>query len=270
MSKAIERGVSPSFTIPSGPEKKSPVVPAKPYVTKAVEAISVLRTPTILAEGLDHVEEFREASRELQSMVNANHLSNYDHTAVMQALIRNGYRDVVDNMVFPLGISLQKNKAAKVANQMVPTIPVWPTAFPANTEEEKKQKFEMNRAGSRAIVSSMQEGKTIVLYPEASRGTKPEIESVDENVHGYFRRPNMVILPVSLTGTEVALPKGEWLPNDFPITVTFGRPLYTNELLEKYKDIPHREVGKKILDDVMMEIAGNLPDCYRGIYANRV
>jgi len=252
-------------------QEVSGIIPANPLVSKFVEAVSAWRNPWIFADGLEQVAEAEAAAREgLAMMVVPNHLSNWDHAALEQAYQRYGFGRLRGKHVYPLGISLQKNRAAQIVNHMVPTIPVWPSRFPTTSSEEERRKREMNLKGTRAIVNSLNEGRTIVIYPEASRGTKPEIEPLDENIHGYFRRPNMVILPVSLTGTEIVLPKGKWWPTPYPVTVTFGKPIYTDERLERYAGLSRDEIGKRILDDVMTEVARNLPECYRGIYADRV
>lgn len=85
----------------------------------------------------------------------------------------------------------------------------------------------------RHAIRALREGYGLVLYPEGTR-------SVNGTV-GPFRRgigrliatfPGMPVIPVRLSGTIRAMPKGAIFPRPYQVRVRFGQPLYLQAQLD--------------------------------------
>lgn len=248
------------------------------------ESIIFLRGLTFLGEGGKKFENVAEFEQEITNgkavgLIAANHNAHTDHAALVRSLQQNGHHALSDRLVFPRGISFQRNRSIKIVEHMFPTIDVWPSLEPAVTDEDKKAKAEMNRRAFFTTRRAQDNGRVIVLYPEATRG-KPgkvgepgEMGPADALTETYLRHApdkEMLILPVSIVGTEVMLPLGAFIPRDYPVTVTFGKPIRRSDLREEYKDIEDEDVKlRQMLEGVMYKIAEGLPESYRGYYANK-
>jgi 1-acyl-sn-glycerol-3-phosphate acyltransferase len=79
----------------------------------------------------------------------------------------------------------------------------------------------------RHVVRALHQGYGVVLYPEGTRGRRGEV--------GPFRRgigrllaacSDIPVVPVWISGTGRALPKGSWFPLPYTVRVRFGEPVY--------------------------------------------
>ena len=77
------------------------------------------------------------------------------------------------------------------------------------------------------------------------------------------RRSGASILPVGISGTEAALPRGHRFPRRVPIRVSIG-PVF---------QLPERVPGERRDDQAVADLIGSriaelLPPAYRGVYAS--
>lgn len=79
----------------------------------------------------------------------------------------------------------------------------------------------------RHVIRALDEGYGIVIYPEGTRSQSGQI--------GPFRRgigrliatfPDLPVIPLRVSGTDRAMPKGAALPRPHTVQVHFGRPLH--------------------------------------------
>lgn len=252
------------------------VDPRDRLATAVVDTIMLLRVPTILTEGIKNVESFETSLNEDSvGIIILNHNSHVDHALLEQALARNGRKRLRRRLTYPLGTSLQGNKTAQFVNHMVSTIPVWPNFRETQNAEEEEAKKDMNRRGLMASARSFLDGRVVVLYPEGTRG-KPgepgepgEMGFADEGTESYLKllkNKEMLILPVSIVGAEIILPKGKGIPIDYPAQIIFGEPLRRSELLALYDGLPKDLKYKMMMRHVMLKVAENLPESNRGLY----
>lgn len=103
-------------------------------------------------------------------------------------------------------------------------------------------------------VTTLQEGKILILFPEGSRG-EPEVMGKMKTgiIHLLQRVPETPVIPVYLHGLGMALPKGEALLVPVFCDVFIGEPLHWNA---------DRAVFMKQMHERMQQLReeGNFPD----------
>jgi 1-acyl-sn-glycerol-3-phosphate acyltransferase len=82
----------------------------------------------------------------------------------------------------------------------------------------------------RHTISQLEAGKTVLVFPEGTRGDGVSIQPVNRGVTMLARRTGATVVPVGIIGTHKVLPKGQSRWKRHKITVAFGRPF-------KYQDI---------------------------------
>ena len=79
-----------------------------------------------------------------------------------------------------------------------------------------------DRAALRAGLAVLERGGALTVFPEGTRGSG-RLESITDGVAWLAVRSGAPVVPVALTGTPDAIPKGTWKPRlRAPITIRFG------------------------------------------------
>jgi 1-acyl-sn-glycerol-3-phosphate acyltransferase len=90
-----------------------------------------------------------------------------------------------------------------------------------------------------AFVKSLNEGDSVVIFPEGTRGSGRELQAFRTGLwHIVRRRPTQAFVPVWLENLNRVLPKGEILPVPILSAVTFGRPIQreSNQRRDEFLD----------------------------------
>lgn len=246
------------------------------------ESIIFLRRLKFSGEGFENVAEFEQGiiSGEAVGLVVANHNAHADHAAIVRSLQQNGYHALSDRLVFTRGVKFQRNKSLQMLiGHAYPGIDVWPSLEPAVTDDDIEAKSVMNNRAMRTTRRAQNNGRVPVMYPEATRGEPGKVGApgqmgpADKRTEVYLRLApdgEMLILPVSIVGTDKMWPVGARLPRPYPVTVTYGNVIRRSDLRKEYKDIKDEDVKlRQMLEGVMYKIAEGLPESYRGYYANK-
>jgi 1-acyl-sn-glycerol-3-phosphate acyltransferase len=124
-------------------------------------------------------------------------------------------------------------------------------------------RFEADYSALREILARMQKGGLMVIAPE---GTRSKTESLQEGKMGVAflaSKSGYPVLPISLTGTEdrgIVLNLKRFRRSK--IRAVAG-DLFTIEIP---KGKGREEAMRKATDEIMCQIAANLPESYRGFY----
>jgi long-chain acyl-CoA synthetase len=71
----------------------------------------------------------------------------------------------------------------------------------------------------------MDRGWSILIYPEGTRSTTGKLGTFQRGIGLLATELRAPIVPILVTGTYAALPKGRTRPRPGPITVRFGEPV---------------------------------------------
>jgi 1-acyl-sn-glycerol-3-phosphate acyltransferase len=80
------------------------------------------------------------------------------------------------------------------------------------------------------LLNAVDEGSSLILFPEGTRGTGERIGTFKSGIYHLCRlRPGLQLLPVYLENLNRILPKGEFLPVPLLSRVVFGSPVELRE-----------------------------------------
>ncbi|MDZ7677296.1 MAG: lysophospholipid acyltransferase family protein [Acidimicrobiales bacterium] len=86
-----------------------------------------------------------------------------------------------------------------------------------------------DRLALRTAQQLLEQGEPLVLFPEGTRQSGPEIQPLFDGPAFLACRTGVPIIPVGIGGSEVAMGKGAKLPKPRKITLVFGAPLLPPE-----------------------------------------
>jgi 1-acyl-sn-glycerol-3-phosphate acyltransferase len=82
-----------------------------------------------------------------------------------------------------------------------------------------------DRAALRACIEVLERGEPLVMFPEGTRQTGPEVQPFFDGPAYVACRTQVPIVPVGIGGTERAMPKGRKLPSPVKMTLVVGEPI---------------------------------------------
>jgi 1-acyl-sn-glycerol-3-phosphate acyltransferase len=98
--------------------------------------------------------------------------------------------------------------------------------FRAVLVERGSETPEEREAQIARMLAALDEGSSLILFPEGTRGTGLEIAPFRSGLwHLASRRPGVLLVPVGLENLNRILPKGEFLPAPLIASVTVGAPV---------------------------------------------
>jgi 1-acyl-sn-glycerol-3-phosphate acyltransferase len=89
-----------------------------------------------------------------------------------------------------------------------------------------------DREALRACQEVLERGEPLVLFPEGTRQTGPEVAHFFDGAAFLACRTGAPIVPVGLGGTEAAMPKGSKFVHPVKMTIVVGPPLHPPPLAE--------------------------------------
>jgi len=96
------------------------------------------------------------------------------------------------------------------------------------------------------VVDALAAGKTLIFFPEGSRGTPGVITSFKPGIGKIVKSvPGVLVVPVFLSGAERSLPRGVSLPIPLGLDVNIGKPRTYSPLLDA------RDIAEAIRADVL-------------------
>lgn len=126
-------------------------------------------------------------------------------------------------------------------------------------------RFDADHAAFREILARMEKGGLMVIAPEGTRSKTEALQEAKMGVAFLANRSGYPVLPVALTGTEDRL------------IVKNLKKFRRSKITAKAGELFHVEVPRgrgreqalrAATDDIMCRIAVNLPERYRGFYAD--
>lgn len=115
-------------------------------------------------------------------------------------------------------------------------------AFPVDREK-------LDRSTLREAVKRLNSGRVLVIFPEGTRSPDGRLQPGKPGVGMIVRMSRAKVIPVAITGTDKAMPRGSWMIHRAQITIRFGKPIDFNSMIENTGD--KGDIGKitKIIMD---------------------
>ena len=122
-------------------------------------------------------------------------------------------------------------------------------------------KGKLNRRAGRTAVELLANGQALIIYPEGQRSWDGKLGPAYSGAALLAVKSGVPIVPVGIIGT--AQLKGKWWFLRRPkITMNIGQPFTLQACPEK----PTKEMVNGMTRDIMLHIAAQLPEDYRGSY----
>jgi 1-acyl-sn-glycerol-3-phosphate acyltransferase len=116
-------------------------------------------------------------------------------------------------------------------------------AFPVDRRRTDLQ--AMKRA-----ISLVREGEIVLIFPEGTRGDGTRLQEAKPGIGFIAARSAAPVIPALHRGTELAFPRGAWLPRPHRITVRFGAPLRFASTGTAEAHRPMAEFSQKIMEKI--------------------
>lgn len=224
----------------------------------------VFSNPETKVEGLENLEKGRCLAEEGKPLViAANHLSTADYPFTLLFLHHYGFDNLRKNTIFIGRKSLFEDPFFRFFLSVVPVITVYsPREVNSMEEEHKMEALRHNNAALRVAREKQKEGRSLLICPEATRGTTGALLRGHEAVASYWHAPDAHVLPVGIRGTERIWPRKTKRPHfRASVVASVGELIPADRLRREAGHDKQREV-----DIVMEHIAKLLPPSYQGVY----
>lgn len=109
-----------------------------------------------------------------------------------------------------------------------------------------------DREALRRCIEVIEQGEPVVIYPEGTRQTGPEVRPLFEGAAYIATRTGVPIVPVGIGGSEKAMPKGSKFLYPVKVHIVVGAPLRP-EVPEEGKRASRRSV-RELTDRLHTEI----------------
>ena len=121
--------------------------------------------------------------------------------------------------------------------------------------------FPVHRTGAdresvRRAEEVLRDGHLLVMFPEGSRKSGHVIGELMEGVAFLAARTGAPIVPVGISGSDQAMPKGSRFPKPLGITVSVGEPI----------EIPTRDPGRRVARSQIHQLTETLKERLQAAY----
>jgi 1-acyl-sn-glycerol-3-phosphate acyltransferase len=220
----------------------------------------VLLSPDSRVEGSEHLRPIAGESL----MLLPNHLSYADANLIEVLLHRAGFDDVCARLTVVAGPKVYAEPWRRFSSLCFGTIKTAQSSQVASGEAVMRPR-DVARIARETIAASFERlaaGDALLLFGEGRRSRDSTLQPLLPAVARYCDHPNLVLVPLGITGTESFLGFADVRPQTTRAVLRIGPPVRASELLVSCE-------GKRgeMVERLGHMIAATLPREYRGAYA---
>lgn len=218
------------------------------HLAKKIANGYVKKHANIKVEGMQNIDKIKGPK-----IFVCNHLSNSDGLILNKLLVEKY------DPYFIAGQKLSNDPVTNLGIKMVKTI---------NIKPNSPDKEAITR-----IINEVKNGENILIFPEGTRSRTGAMIEAKKGILLIARLTKATIVPMGIAGSEILLPINydgnmdmeEW--HDADVTVKVGEG-FTVPKKEKGED--KKQYEQRCIDYIMVQIAKNVPENYRGIYKEKI
>ena len=225
-----------------------------------VLASVVLRDRPTVA-GAEHLDSVRDRP----AIIVANHLSYSDANLIELLLLQAGGDEVASRLAVVAGPKVYSELTRRFSSLCFGTIKT-PQNEGVSTGQAAMNAREVAAAARQTIEAAeqrLQHGDVVLVFPEGTRSRTAQMQPFLPGVSRYFKRDDLWIIPVGISGTEHLFAIGEQTIGSAKIAMTIGRPITVGSI---------RAISggdrRAFVDRLGHAVAALLPVAYRGVYAS--
>jgi 1-acyl-sn-glycerol-3-phosphate acyltransferase len=121
-----------------------------------------------------------------------------------------------------------------------------------------------DRTALRRSFDLLRSGEVLVMYPEGTRVESGVLSTPEPGAGFIAQKCGCPVLPVAVTGSREAMPKGKFWPRRVPVLVRYGKPFLVLQRTARGERVSHADAA----DAIMLRIAELLPADKRGRYSD--
>jgi 1-acyl-sn-glycerol-3-phosphate acyltransferase len=107
-----------------------------------------------------------------------------------------------------------------------------------------------DRGALRALETALEHGQPVVVFPEGTRGSGPELGDLFDGASYLAVKLGVPIVPVGVGGSEFILPKGKVLPRPHRVAVVVGDPIAPPALEGRAKRVAAAKLTAELADSL--------------------
>ncbi len=171
------------------------------------------------------VDGLRAALEAGPTLVISNHLSYADSQFTDYLLATHGARDLADRLVFVAGPKVYESPLRRMAALTLNTLPTVQSTRLGRGGLSPRRVAEIALGTVRQAGELMTAGRAVVLYAEGTRSRDRRLGPFIKAVGRYASVPGTRVVPLALTGTDVAFPVHHHELGPARVTITVGDPI---------------------------------------------
>jgi len=222
---------------------------------------SLVLEPGSRIEGAERLAVARE--RPVTFLV--NHLSFADANVFECLLHAGGYEKVIDRLTVLAGPKVYSDPLRRFSSLCFGSIKTPQSQSVASGEAlmSRREVAKLAAETIAAVEARRNAGDHLLIFVEGARSRDGGMQPALAAVSRYLDDPEVVILPVGVSGSERLVPVGEERLHRTEVVARIGAPVRSGELQARC------EKKRGLLMDVIgLLIARQLPAAYRGVYAD--
>lgn len=118
---------------------------------------------------------------------------------------------------------------------------------------------EADRPAIRFTLNLLKEGRVVCIFPEGTRSFDTTLLPPEKGFALIAKQSGAAIVPVAIENTQHVLPKGTVFMHRSPVSMTIGKPVTAQEILDSYDG----DVGKDALDIIGKEVMRRISELMR-------
>lgn len=214
-------------------------------------------------EGGEHLRAVERDSL----MLLPNHLSYADANMIEVLLHRAGFDAVCERLTVVAGPKVYSDPWRRFSSLCFGTIKTAQSSQVASGEAVMRPR-DVARIARETIAAAFERlelGDALLMFAEGTRSRDAALQPLLPAIARYCERPDLVLLPLGIVGTEKFLGYADVRPHTMHAVLRIGPPVRARELLASC-------AGKRseVVERLGRMIASTLPAEYRGAYATAV
>jgi 1-acyl-sn-glycerol-3-phosphate acyltransferase len=114
------------------------------------------------------------------------------------------------------------------------------------------ERSSTDREALRLAEDVLRSGEPLVIFPESTRHSGPEVQPLKDGAAFIAARANVPVVPIGIGGGERSWPKGQKLPRPKRMSIIVGTPIYPAERAagERVKRSDIRRLSAELQDSI--------------------
>lgn len=169
-------------------------------------------------------------------------------------IITSNHLSYLDPILIGSAVDAEINYMAKSTLFLVPII----GGFLRYMNAYPVKRGAADRAALKRTLALLKEGKSILIFPEGTRGMGHKLGEAKDGVGFLVYHSEALVIPALIKGSQNAWGRGQWFPRRAKVTISFGKSVDLGDLRKSASTREvYAEIGKRIMRQIA-DLSGGL------------